>query len=226
MDKEIEKLVKLTTIVRVCNNTTQKIEFGNDNSIDRYNKNHLINYSKIQQINLEELEQYWEKKWASFKDKWNLKRQYCRNFYGTFHLFYYSFYQLQQNKVASIQSNNKHDEFLYNSLAGTNLCGVYSHGKKCIDLIKEIKMKKALNYGDKKFIKKFSETRNKLLEHNFNPKGFKLRVDPSIWSLIGTNSFMDIIIHGGKEREYDVQIDYYEDYYKLESILVKIIKAF
>lgn len=225
MDKEIKKLVKLTTIIRVDNNTTRKVEFGDEYSVS-YDKNHLINYTKLQQINLSDLEQYWNKKWASFNGKWNLKRQYCRNFYDTFQLFYYSFYQLKQNKVASIQGDNKHDEFLHNSLAGTNLYGVYSHGKKCIDLIKKIKMKKVLNYGDKKFIKKFTETRNKFFEHNFNPTGLKLKIEPVIWSLASTNSFMDVIIHGAREREYDVRFDYYEDYFKLEDLLVKIIKKF
>jgi hypothetical protein len=114
----------------------------------------------------------------------------------------------------------------YNNLAGVNLYGVYNYGKKCIDLAKKLKIENTLNTIERKFIKKFSETRNKLLEHNFNPSGFKLKIDPSIWSLAGTNSFMDIIIHGIEEREYDVQIDYYEDYYKLENILVKIIKKF
>ncbi|MCK5320021.1 hypothetical protein KAJ61_01380 [Candidatus Parcubacteria bacterium] len=227
MDEEIKKLVKITTIVRVDNNTTRKIEFGDEYLVSRYNKNHLNNYTKLQQINLEELEGYWNKKWDSFGNKWSNERQNYRFFYDIFQLFYYNFYQLKQNKIASIQNCHNHDKMtLYNKFVGVNLYGVYNYDKKCIDLVRELDIEKLLNIKDGESIKKFSETRNKLLEHNFNPKGFKLRIDPSIWSLAGTHSFMDIIVHRGIEREYDVQIDYYEDYYKLENILVKIVKKF
>ena len=227
MDEEIKKLVKLTTIVRVDNNTTRKVEFGDEHLVSRYEKNHLIIYTKLHQISLKELEKYWNRKWGFFNNEWNNERQNYRFFYDIFQLFYYSFYQLKQDKIASIQNCHNHDKMiLYNKFVGVNLYSVYNYGKKCIDLIRELSIEKLLDINDREFIKKFSETRNKLLEHNFNPKGFKLRIDPSIWSLAGTHSFMDIIIHGGIEREYDVQIDYYEDYYKLESILVKIIKIF
>ncbi|MCK4745226.1 hypothetical protein KAS41_04135 [Candidatus Parcubacteria bacterium] len=221
MDEEIKRLVDLTTIIRVDNNKTRKVEFGDECAVSRFSTN------QSNQINLEELEKYWNKKWESFNNIWNRERQNYRFFYDIFQLFYYSFYQLKQNKVASIQNcRNPNKMILYNNLEGVNLHGVYNYGKKCIDLVKKFKTENTLNTSERKFIKKFSETRNKLLEHNFNPNGFKLKIDPSIWSLAGTNSFMDIIIHGIKEREYDVRIDYYEDYYKLENILVKIIKKF
>jgi len=208
MDEEIKKLVDLTTIIRVDNNKTIEIEFGDKYPTSRYNKNHLMNYTKLQQINLKELEKYWNKKWESFNDVWDMERQDYRFFYDTFQLFYYGFYQLKQNKEASIQNCRDHDKMiLFNDLTGVNLYSVYNYGKKCIDLTKKLKIENVLDVNERKFTKKFSETRNKLLEHNFNPRDFKLKIDPSIWSLAGTNSFMDIIIHGIDEREYDVRID-------------------
>ena len=69
-------------------------------------------------------------------------------------------------------------------------------------------------------------TRNKLVEHNYNPDGFELKIQPSIWSLASTSLIFDVLIHGKVEREYDVKIDYYDDYYNLEGIIVKIIRGF
>lgn len=227
MDEEIEKLVNDTTIIRVDNNKTGEIEFGDKYPTSRYDKNHLMNYTKLQQINMEELEEYWNRKWDFFDNEWNKERQNYRFLYDTFQLFYYGFYQLKLNKLRSLGTfKDRKEKFLYNQLAGVNLYGVYNYGKKCIDLAKNLRIENLLSNDEKDFMKEFSETRNKLLEHNFNPNGFRLKIDPCIWSLCATNSFMNIIIHGQQEREYDVEIDYYEDYYELENILVKIIKSF
>lgn len=226
MDEEIQNLIDLTTIIRVDNNKTRKVEFGDEYPTSRYDKNHLTNYTKLQQIDLGELEEYWNNKWNFFNNKWNEKRQNYRFFYDTFNLFYYSFYQLKLNKGQSEAFEDREKESLYNQLAGVNLCGIYNYGKKCIDIIKILKLCNILDEDENFFVAKFTETRNKLMEHNFNPRGFKLKIDPRIWSLTATNSFMDIIIHGQQEKEYDTIIDYYEDYYKLENILVKIIKKF
>ena len=83
------------------------------------------------------------------------------------------------------------------------------------------------NHNDWEFLRKFSETRNKLIEHNYNPSGLDLQIDPSIWSLASTNSRLEIHIHKPNiERAFDVYVDYYEDYYKLEKIIAEIIKTF
>ena len=227
MDEEIKKLVNLTTIIRIDNNKTGKIEFGDKYQTSRYDKNHLMCYTKLQQIDLEKLEKCWNKKWNFFDDEWNDERQNYRFFYDIFQLFHYSFYQLKFNKLKSLgRFEDSKEKFLYNRLAGVNLYGTYNYGKKCIDLIKTLGLCNILNKDERKFAKKFVATRDKLMEHNFNPWGFKLKIDPWIWSLCATNSFADIIIHGKQEREYDAKIDYYEDYYILEKSLVKIIKSF
>ncbi len=92
--------------------------------------------------------------------------------------------------------------------------------------MKELKLVSGLSEEEKRFVKKFSETRNKFFDHNFNPNGYRHYFEPNLWTLLGTNSFLEIRIHGDNEHEYDAFIDYYEDYYKLESVLVKIIKGF
>lgn len=65
------------------------------------------------------------------------------------------------------------------------------------------------------------------IEHNYNSHGLNLQIDPLIWSLASTNSFLEIYIHkSDNERAFEVYVDYYEDYYKLEKIIADIIKKF
>lgn len=98
--------------------------------------------------------------------------------------------------------------------------------KKCIDLLKALKLIDE-NHNDWEFLKKFSETRNKLIEHNYNPYGLNLQIDSSIWSLASTDSRLEIHIHKPNiERAFAVYVDYYEDYYRLEKIITDIIKKF
>ena len=99
---------------------------------------------------------------------------------------------------------------------------MYHHGKKCIDLLEE------LDLFDKKddhlsFLMKFKETRNKLIEHNYNPYDLELMIDPSLWSVSSTDSLLEVYIHkNNSERVYDAYVDYYEDYYQLENSLSNI----
>ena len=122
----------------------------------------------------------------------------------------------------------------FNELTGVCLYGMYHHGKKCIDLLKELKLINE-NHNNWEFLEKFRETRNKLIEHNYNPeiskgkrrKKLNLQIDPQIWSLGSTDSLLEIHIHKPNiERAFDAYVDYYEDYYQLEKIIVDIIRNF
>ncbi len=142
-------------------------------------------------------------------------------------LFYFSFYQLRMNKVSSI--NNYEDpqkSVSYIKLAGANLFGVYQYGKKFIDILRELCLMKNLSSTDIVFLNKFSETRNKIIEHNFNPRGYNFLIEPIFWTLGSTDSWLEVRIHAQKEAEYLGEVDYYEDYYKLEAIITDIIKRF
>ena len=56
------------------------------------------------------------------------------------------------------------------------------------------------------------------IEDSNRPRNMELR---------STDSFLEIRIHtDNQEHVYDVYIDYYEDYYKLEKIISDIIKKF
>jgi len=176
------------------------------------------------QINLKDLENCWKNKWALFSE-WTEEKQRYKFLYTVFRLFYYSFMQLNENKIASEQSENKDKLDYYVYCIGGNLCGVYNFGKKCIDLIKELKEDNKLNSNEIFFISQFSETRNKIIEHNFNPHNFSYKIDPSFWENLSTDSYLNIKLHGGRENEHKLRIDYYQDYFTLENIFTKIIKS-
>ena len=80
--------------------------------------------------------------------------------------------------------------------------GVYHYGKKCIDILKKLNIS-----GSSHFLSKFSETRNKIIEHNFNPKGYPFSIEPIFWILGSTDSWLEVRIHTQKEAEYVGQIE-------------------
>lgn len=223
MDSDIRKLIDLTTIVKVVDNLSRKTIFGDEYFVSRFQKD------QGQQVNLSDFENNWKNKWQSFGNNWNEERQNYRFLYDSFKLFYFSFEQLRFNKVACINEafGNQGRMLHLNELTGVSLYGMYHHGKKCIDLLEKKLKLIDKRHKDWDFLKKFKETRNKLIEHNYNPYGLNLQIDPSIWSLASTDSRLEIHIHKPNiERAYDAYVDYYEDYCKLEKIITEIIKTF
>ncbi|NTU99184.1 hypothetical protein HGA64_04245 [Candidatus Falkowbacteria bacterium] len=218
MDPELQKLIEITTIVKAEDNTNRVIMFGDDLYFSRFQR------GQGDQVQLTNLDNFWINKWKYFGLTWSEDLQNFRFLRTSFIFFHYSFEQLRFNKVNCINEfDNDEKSRYFNKLAGLNLCGMYHHGKKCIDLLEELKI---INDPDLIFCKKFRETRNKFIEHNFNPNKFKLTTDPFIWSLGSTDSFLKIGINDKNERSYDVSVDYYQDYYNLEEVLVKIISDF
>lgn len=220
MDEDVRRLINLTTIVKVLDYSSRDIIFGSE-----YAGSHL-DRKVARQFDLQIIESNWENLWKSFYTDWNHMRQNYRFFYNSFMHFYYSFQQLHRNKIECNMAYDDYNEMLhFNRLSGTSLYGMYSHGKKCIDLLKTLQQ--TAEHPDLNFINKFCETRNKLLEHNHNPRNFDLQLDPAIWSLASTNSFLEIHVHKhGRERAYDLYVDYYDDYFKLEKIISDIIRQF
>ena len=227
MNQDIQKLIDLTTIVKVLDNTSHSVIYDDEN-VDRFNQAHLHGFQSKQhnQANLSDLEKYWENKWRSFGDSWSKERQNYRFLYDSFRLFYFSFQQMKLNKESSITTGDNHKEIHFNELSGASLYGMYDHGNKCIKLLNEPNLIN-VRHPESNFLKKFVETRNKLIEHNYNPNWLSVQIEPHIWSLVNTNSLLEVAIHEpNQERAFDVYVDYYEDYFKLEGIIANIIKTF
>jgi hypothetical protein len=221
MGFDIISLYEQTTIKKV-NCKAHKTILGDENYISRFQRD------QGQQTDLNYLRQNWDNKFKSFVALWNEERQNYRRLWDTFDLFYYNFEQLRFNKVACIKESfrNEFKSYHLNKLTGVSLYGMYHHGKKCIDILKSLDLINK-QHPDWDYCKKYSETRNKLIEHNHNPRGFNLQIDPSILSLASTDSLLEVHIHElGVERAFIAYVDYYEDYYRLEKIIVDIIKGF
>lgn len=221
LDDELNQIFQTTTIV------SANVFPPDGNSIygpETYMSKYMLNQGH--QVDIKSLEPFWGKKFTFFGNDWNKVRQLYRYIYVSFKLFYDSFTLLNNYRnLSAINIREKENLLLYNGYAGTALYGIYHHGKKCLDLINKLEI--PIIGDDKIFVEKFIETRNKFIEHNHNPKTYNLGFEPSIWSLIGTNPILEIAIHTpDSERIIDAHVDYYDDYYKLEMIMVNIIKGF
>ena len=218
---DIEWLKDNTTIVRVFSNNEGKVIYGDDFHICRYKRD------QGQPVSLETYEKFWNNKFDQFGNDWSEERSNYRLLYATLRLFWFSFEQLRYNKVSSINEYSKnHKKMIYlNEIAGVNVYGLYLHGKKCIDLLTRLKL--IVSESDKVFLSKFRGTRNYLIEHNYKPHDKNLICEPSTWSLLSTDSLLETHINTKEEeRVFDVCFDYYEDYYKLEQIIVGKIEKF
>lgn len=215
---QIDWLPTNTTVLWVEKYGNQQVVSGAKIDSDRYRRNQgtPISFSK-------KLEPLWQKKFNSFGDQWDDERQKYRLLYDSMRSFFVSFAGLRLNKIASIEAKDSSEKFIQGEFAGSHLIQMYMAGKKSLDIItRELQI--PLNSG---FNRLFSETRNKLFEHNYNPRQIpNLILEPSVWEVIATASLLPIYIHTNTEREFEAYIDYYQDYYDLEKIFVDIVNNF
>jgi len=221
MKNKLKKLLCDTTIISIYEDKSNKLILGKSDDVSRFQQD------QGQQIKLEDLENYWDKKFNSFGNVWNKDRQLYRFLYDQFRLFHRSFMQLRINKVAYLESKNSQNDYHIHEFSATNLASMYLFGKKMVNLLKELKLDEQTDTDEKSFIKKFAKTRNVLFEHNFNTNNYPdILFEPVLWNSEASGSFLKIDIHTKSESEYYALIDYYQDYYDLESIMVKTIKRF
>ena len=177
------------------------------------------------QVDLKELKEFWQKKFESFGNQWNKTRQLYRLLYTQFVLFYQSFNQLRLNKVRYLES----EDYQFHEFARTNLSSMYLFGKKMIDIVKFklLGLNQNVDDNSKNFLNKFAHSRNLIFEHNYNPDKYKgLIFEADLWSTASSDSFLRVNIHTNSENEYYALLDYYQDYYDLEKIIVEIIRRF
>ena len=219
VEDQLNWLVDNTTVKWIECHDHEGVVCGEKNFLDRFNKDQgdPISFTEI-------LEPLWQKKFESFGREWNEERQQYRLLYDSMRSFFVSFIGLRINKVASIndRDNNSKEKILHIELAVSQLIQMYMSGKKIIDLFSLC----GLNY-DRDFGERFSETRNKLFEHNHNPRGIpNLILEPDYWSMMATKSYLPVYIHTSIEHEYEAYIDYYQDYYDLEKLFVDVVNHF
>lgn len=209
IDKQIKDLIKKTTIYLVEDSHHEPV-VGED-KISRFQSDQGT------PVTIEELEPKWQTIFGSFGDKWDKNRQLYRLLYDQIRLFITSFTFLRIHKVDHINSDFN-DENSFRQFSN-HLASMYVFGKKATDLIKEFDGNKS------DFSIRFSNTRNLVFEHNYGSyllSGYI--VDPSFFEASGTTSKMRIRLHSlSKESVYSAYVDYYEDYYQLESEIINWI---
>ncbi len=213
---QLDWLAENTTILWVEKFDTKAVVAGSKVEFDRFlfDQGNPVSFSQA-------LEPLWKERFVKFGTRWDVERQKYRLLYDAMKSFFMSFIELRLNKVASIEvRENVQEKLLYGDFAGSHLIQMYVSGKKALDIMNKLKISYSTDFS-----RRFSETRNKLFEHNHNPNHVKdLILEPSVWEVIDTSSQMSVYIHTGYEREYEAFIDYYQDYYDLEQVFVNVVK--
>lgn len=218
---DLKSLFCETTIKGIYKTYDHQLVVGESELVSRFQTN------QGSQVDLKELEEFWQKKFESFGNQWTKKRQLYRLLHDQFRLFYQSFNQLRLNKVHYLESEDYQKDYQIHEFATTNLSGMYLFGKKMIDIARLLDLKQKVYNNSKIFLNKFASSRNLIFEHNYNPKKYKgLIFEAVLWTTASSNSFLRINIHTNSENEYFALLDYYQDYYDLEKIMVEIIRKF
>lgn len=216
---QLEWLFSKTTVKWIECHQHEGVVCGEKLNVDRFlhDQGNPVSFT-------DRLETHWQSKFNQFGTDWSEERQKYRLLYDTMRSFFASFVGLRINKVASTESSGKNNKevILYGDLATSHLMQMYMSGKKVVDLFKSLDIEFDNVLGGK-----FSETRNKLFEHNHNPNCINdIVLEPDFWSVIATKSLLPIYIHTKTEREYEAFIDYYQDYYDMEKMFVSIVEGF
>lgn len=217
---QLNWLTENTTIIWIERHSDQKVVAGVKREMSRFTKDQGSPISFK-----DKLEKYWQILFKNFGCEWGEERQLYRLLYDSMRSYFVTFSKLTMSKNRSINAlGSKSDCSKQNELSGSLLLQMYMVGKKAIDITKKLRIS-----DESRVVKRFTESRNKLFEHNYNPHGKflpDLIIEPDLWFIVSTSSQLPIYIHTSKEREYQAFIDYYQDYYDLEEIFVKIVKNF
>lgn len=224
---KLESLFEITTTLKIVD-SSQNIIFGSDNYDNNTNPLELKNKTPI---DFNGLTSEWETIWKSFGDQWNQERQLFRYFWGECQDFNLSF-QLYKQSVEQFlplvfdkDQSSKEKMLLLGSKGELAIRSIYEYGKQAIDILEKIN-NTLMSNEEKVFCEKFSGTRNKFLTHYHNASDYPDFIfDPVYWDIMGTGQLLEVKIHlSNKERAYTAYINHYNDYYRLEKILIEVIQ--
>jgi len=211
LTNQLENLVEKTTIYKVTDSKYVTIAGGDKST--RYVTDQGT------PVTIEQLEPLWQKVYGRFGNKWNKERQLFRLLYDEIRLFVTSFTYLRVHKVDYLEGNHKNQASFRQF--SNQLAGMYLFGKKATDLILEIDKLSNANAQKTTFSRHFSNTRNLIFEHNYEPNLLDICIaEPSFFEATSSDSNLRVRIHTSNEAEFNAYVDYYEDYYQLEKVLV------
>lgn len=107
----------------------------------------------------------------------------------------------------------------------SSISPIYYTGSKCAKYLLK-NCKSGLTKDEKEFLNKYKETRNKVFEHNLDPKEYPFVIRVFHMSVFSTDSELDIELIDYKDKKVESGfIDYYDDNYKLIDICIKYLKS-
>lgn len=107
----------------------------------------------------------------------------------------------------------------------SSISPIYYTGCKCAKYLLN-NCKSGLTKGEKEFLNKYKETRNKVFEHNLDPNEYPFVIRVFHMSVFSTDSELDIELIDYKDKKVESGfIDYYDDNYKLIAICIKYLKS-
>lgn len=172
-------------------------------------------YKKQSYLNFDDLENYWNNIWVKYWEK----KQIYKSLYESYLNFFYwlelinSYFFYNEEIEKKIISNIKRNYFL--------IASSYLYGKKCNDIIKNIDN----NFWETNKLQLFSETRNKIFEHNFNPNKIKWSFEININSIANRDWYLKVLFYpsnGQDKLEY--YLSYFTDLFNEQNKLVEFIK--
>ncbi len=107
----------------------------------------------------------------------------------------------------------------------SSISPIYYTGSKCAKYLLNNSDEKLTN-DDIEFLTKYKETRNKVFEHNLDPKEYPFVVRVFHLSVLSTDSELDMELIDYKDKKIESGfIDYYDDNYKLIEICIRYLKS-
>lgn len=211
----IKALIKKTTCVKIERKNglqDETIYTSEDGTISRFQR------EQGKQIDINEVLRTFNSLFEKLEQKWDEKYQIYRWLYEYFLTFHKSFELLRFFKVKSIEDRAFRGQYEI----WTELSAMYYSGNKCLQLIED--KLNLIPEQDKSSAHKIKGARNLFIEHNETPNGIKDYIfEPSIFSLQSSDSFLQIDIHNIASRTeltHIAYIDYYEDYFQTEKIIL------
>ena len=107
----------------------------------------------------------------------------------------------------------------------SSISPIYYTGSKCAKYLLANSGGKLTN-DDIEFLAKYKGTRNKIFEHNLDPKEYPFVVRVFHFSVFSTDSELEIELIDSKNKKVERGfVDYYDDNYKLIEICIRYLKS-
>ncbi len=205
--------------------TTVEI-FRNDKPKKKYTAKDYWDYDPSSVLNFDYLIEAFDEKLEKYATEFESERVLWANLKVETLMFVHSFTDHTVYKQNSLR-NLKDTPNLMRLTSSLSM--MYQSGKKICDILKLMKKQKLIKLSQKqmRFLTRFSETRNKIIEHNVNPEKFKtLSSSVQFLDSISTSLLHSISTDATLEYRFEYEghtyigvVNYYRDFIELQDII-------